>query len=242
MTLGLLGRKKGMTQIFGKSGEVIPVTVIEAGPCRVVGRKSNKPDGYDALLLGFERAKQAKGLNKAMSGFFAKRNLDPYLHLREFRAEGLGVLAVGSELKVDAFQVGDLVNVKGVTKGRGFQGVIKRHGEHGGPDAHGAKRFHRRPGSIGQNSWPSRVFKKMRMPGQMGGNQVLTRHLQVVGVLPEQNLLLVRGAVPGSRGGVVIVYHCQKDFLERLKKTNDRKEANKDAKEGQGTQGESQGE
>lgn len=223
-----------MTQIFGSAGEVIPVTVIEAGPCTVVGRKTKPKDGYDSLLLGFAKSKKPKRLGKAMEGFFAKRKVNPVRHLREFRMEGLEELGVGSEVKVSVFQAGDFVDVEGLVKGRGFQGVMKRHGMKGGDDAHGAERFHRRPGSIGQNSWPARVFKNVRMPGRMGGNRVRISHLRIAQVLPEQNLLLVRGAVPGSRGGMVVVYPREKIFLERLKHDDGRKEKNEGAKETQG--------
>lgn len=223
MTLGLLGQKKGMTQIFDTKGMVLPITVIQTGPCTVVQTKSDKSDGYHAIQLGFGLVK-AKRLRKSEKGHFEKKKVGPFAHLKEFRIPNGEDFQVGQALTVQSFKVGDRVDIQGVTKGRGFQGVIKREGFSGGPDSHGSD-FHRRPGSIGQNSWPSRVFKNMRMAGRMGGERVLTRNLEVVGVNPEENILLVRGAVPGAREGLVIIYHRGKDFVDRFKvKVEEKKE------------------
>lgn len=192
MSLGLLGRKKGMTQIFGESGEIIPVTVVEAGPCTVVQKKSRQKEGYDAVQLRFEEI------------------------MKEFRGPAPEGLEAGAQIDVQIFQAGDPVDVKGLTKGRGFQGVMKRHGKHGGPDSHGSD-FHRRPGSIGMRTWPGRVLKNTRLPGRMGHDAVMIRNLRVVKVQPQENLLLLKGAVPGARGSVVMIYHRGKDFENRLK-------------------------
>lgn len=230
MPLGLMGHKKGMTQIFGKSGELIPVTVLELGPCTVVQKKEKSRDGYDAVQLGFKKMTKARRVNKPTRGFFSKRKLDPFAWLKEFRVENPSLFEDASVLKAEIFQAGDRVDVEGITKGRGFQGVIKRHGKHGGPDAHGSD-FHRRPGSIGMRTWPGRVLKNMRLPGRMGSRQVLTRNLEVVSVVPGENLILVQGAVPGARNGRVILYNRAKDFETRFakkEKHGDTKENNKE--------------
>lgn len=215
MTLGLLGRKKGMTQIFDESGAAVPVTVVEAGPCTVVQTKTKETDGYLSIQLGFETAKP-KALNKPEKGHFEKKKTGYFRQLKEFRGKGVESLATGQQLTVAAFKVGDTVDVQGMTKGRGFQGVIKRHGKHGGPDSHGSD-FHRRPGSIGMRTWPGRVLKNMKLPGRMGYDQVKTKNLKIVGVRPEENLLLIHGAVPGTREGLVVIYNREKDFAERFK-------------------------
>lgn len=210
MTLGLLGRKKGMTQVFGKDGEVIPVTVIHAGPCTVVQKKTAENDGYPAIQIGFEELKKQKRLAKPYRNHFEKRKLNCFSNLREFRVAAPNDFEVGQVMNVQLFQIGDRIDVQGVTKGRGFQGVIKRHGKHGGPDAHGSD-FHRRPGSIGMRTWPGRVLKNMGMPGRLGSDRVTTKGLTVVAIVPEQNLLLVQGSVPGAREGLVVVYKKTRD-------------------------------
>lgn len=216
MSLGLLGRKKGMTQIFDENGAALPVTVVEAGPCTVVQTKTRETDGYPSIQLGFETAKPRR-LNKPQKGHFEKKKTALFRQLKEFRFAGVENFATGQMLTVACFQTGDRVDVQGVVKGRGFQGVIKRHGKQGGPDAHGSD-FHRRPGSIGMRTWPGRVLKNMRLPGRMGGNTIKTRNLRVVGVNPQENLLLIHGAIPGSREGLVVIYNRQKDFAQRFKK------------------------
>jgi large subunit ribosomal protein L3 len=204
---GLLGRKVGMTQVFSEDGSHVPVTVIQAGPCTVLGVRTRDAHGYDALQLGFEAKK--KNVKKPEAGHFKKLDVDPLRVIRELRldkaaAEKLGDYQVGQHLTVEMFTPGEIVDVVGVTKGKGFQGGVKRHGWYGGDATHGSM-FHRAPGSIGASSDPSRVFPGHRLPGRMGGDQRTVLNLSVVRVLPEQNLVLVRGAVPGAIGGLVLV-------------------------------------
>jgi large subunit ribosomal protein L3 len=199
---GLLGRKLGMTQLFDpEDGHVERVSVIEAGPCFVTAIRRAERDGYDALQVGFGDVRE-KRLQRARLGHLKKAGVPPLRHLCEFRGE-VGELEVGAELKVDAvFERGQAVKVSGTSKGKGFQGTIKRHNFHRGPVTHGSHNV-RAPGSIGASADPARVFKGIRGPGQMGNKRVTQRGLEVVDVRPEQNLLLVRGSVPGPRGGVV---------------------------------------
>ncbi len=202
---GILGKKLGMTQIFTDDGSVIPVTVIEAGPCVVVAKRTQDKDGYTSVQLGFW-AQKAQRMNKPMLGHFQKRGLPPYKLLREFRVspQELEGLEEGQEVTVSIFHPGEKVKVTGKSKGKGFQGVMKRHGFGGSRDSHGA-RYHRAPGSIGQCTFPARVFKGLKMPGQMGNRKVTVGGLEVVEVLPEKNLLLVKGSVPGPRQGLLII-------------------------------------
>lgn len=202
LTPGLVGRKRGMTQVFAANGDAVPVTVLEAGPCTVVQIRTQATDGYEALQLGFEP--QRRHVTKPMAGHFQRAHVEPLRVLREVRLESTAGYQVGQRLTVDLFKPGDLVDVTGVTKGRGFQGGVKRHGWYGGDATHGSM-FHRAPGSIGASSDPSRVFPGHHLPGRMGGDRVTVSHLEVVRVLPEQNLLLVRGAVPGATGGLVLI-------------------------------------
>ncbi|MBI2462447.1 MAG: 50S ribosomal protein L3 [Candidatus Rokubacteria bacterium] len=199
---GLIGRKRGMAQLFGADGDAVPATVIQAGPCTVVQVKTLATDGYEAVQLGFEE--RAKGATKPLAGHFKRAGLAPMRVLRELRLESSEGYQVGQRLAVDLFSPGELVDVTGISKGRGFQGGIKRHGWKGGKASHGSM-FHRAPGSIGASSDPSRVFPGHRLPGRMGGDRVTVSHLEVVRVLPEQNLLVVKGAVPGAPGGLVLV-------------------------------------
>lgn len=202
---GLIGRKVGMTQVFGDDGNHVPVTVVEAGPCTIVGIRRKETHGYDALQLGFLPKK--KKVSKPAAGLFKKVNVSPLKVLREIRlekTEKLQEYAVGQALTVEMFAPGELVDVVGVTKGKGFQGGVKRHGWLGGEATHGSM-FHRAPGSIGASSDPSRVWPGHRLPGRMGGVQRTTLNLSVVRVLPEQNLVLLRGAVPGANGSLVLV-------------------------------------
>jgi large subunit ribosomal protein L3 len=203
MGKGLIGKKIGMTQVFWDDGASIPVTVIEAGPCVVVQKKTEKTDGYNAIQVGFDRKKEKK-VTKPLKGHFDKAGKGYFRHLREFRVESPNEYEVGQELSVDMFGIGDRVDVIGTTKGRGFAGVIKRHGFHGGRATHGSM-FHRAPGSIGSSAYPSRVFKGTRLPGQMGNKRKTVQNLIIVGVRAERNLLLIKGAVPGSRNGIVVV-------------------------------------
>lgn len=202
MTLGLIARKRGMTQVFGDDGNVIPVTVLEAGPCTVVQVKIQASDGYEALQIGFEPKK--KNVTKPMAGHFKKASVPASRVLREVRLKSAEGYQVGQALTADVFKPGELVDVSGVTKGRGFQGGVKRHGWSGGDATHGSM-FHRAPGSIGASSDPSRVFPGHRLPGRMGADRRTVAHLEVVRVVPDQNLLLVKGAVPGATGGLVLV-------------------------------------
>lgn len=206
MSIGLLGKKIGMTQLFTESGEAVPVTVIEAGPCPVVQRRTIGTDGYEAIQVGYRTERKARGVTKPLKGHFEKAKVAPQKHLREFRLkpQDSSQYAVGQILTVGLFETGEKVQVTGVTKGKGFQGGVKRWGYLGGPETHGSM-FHRAPGSIGASSYPSRVFKGHHMPGRMGTDTASVKGLQVVKILPEQNLVLVKGAVPGPAGGLVAI-------------------------------------
>ena len=219
---GLLGRKVGMTQVFGEDGNHLPVTVIQAGPCTVTAVRSKATDGYDALQLGFEAKK--KNVTKPMQGHFKKLGVGAVRVVRELRldksaAEKLGDYAIGQNLTVEIFAAGEVVDVVGVSKGKGFQGGVKRHNWKGGEASHGSM-FHRAPGSIGASSDPSRVWPGHKLPGRMGGDRRTVLNLSVVRVLPEQNLVLIRGAVPGANGSLVMV---RKSVKTRAAKTADKK-------------------
>ena len=196
----IIGKKLGMTQIFDDKGFVIPVTVIEAGPCQVAQVKSVDTDGYNAIQLGFGEVKD-KHINKPEKGHFEKSKLTAKKHLREFRADSVD-LKVGDEVKADVFAVGDKVDIQGISKGKGFQGVIKRHGQHRGPMGHGSM-YHRRPGSMGSTSTPGRVFKGKKLPGHMGVQTVTIQNLDVVRVDMDKNVILVKGSVPGPKGAIL---------------------------------------
>ncbi|MDQ0201802.1 50S ribosomal protein L3 [Neobacillus ginsengisoli] len=196
MTKGILGRKIGMTQVFAENGNLIPVTVVEATANVVLQKKSVESDGYVAVQVGFED-KREKLANKPEKGHVAKANTAPKRFVREFRGDDLAGLEVGQEVKVDIFAAGDVVDVTGVSKGKGFQGSIKRHGQSRGPMAHGS-RYHRRPGSMGPVA-PNRVFKGKALPGRMGGEQVTVQNLEIVKVDTDRNLLLIKGNVPGPK-------------------------------------------
>ncbi|KOS61223.1 50S ribosomal protein L3 [Lysinibacillus agricola] len=202
MAKGILGRKIGMTQVFAENGDLIPVTVIEATPNVVLQKKTVDTDGYEAIQVGFED-KRVKLSNKPEQGHVAKANTAPKRFIREFRNVNVEEYEVGQEVKVEIFAEGDVIDVTGVTKGKGFQGVIKRHGQSRGPMAHGS-RYHRRPGSMGPVA-PNRVFKQKKLPGQMGGTVVTIQNLEIVKVDAERNLLLVKGNVPGSKKALVTV-------------------------------------
>lgn len=198
---GILGKKIGMTQVFAEDGCVLPVTVIEAGPCRVIQVKDPEKDGYTAIQLGFDGIKKEKNITRPMSGHFKKASLPPYRLLKEIKMEGF---KEGDTITVDIFNKGDRISITGVSKGKGFQGVMKRFHYHGGPASHGSM-FHRAPGSIGSSSFPSRVWKGKGLPGHMGNERVTTRNIEVIDVRKEQNLLVVKGAVPGANGGYLII-------------------------------------
>jgi len=202
MTKGILGKKLGMTQVFGPNGTAIAVTVIEAGSNVVLQKKDLENDGYEAIQIGFED-KKAQRANKPEKGHAAKANTAPKRFVREIRGVNLGEFEVGQELKADIFAEGDVVDVAGVTKGKGFQGSIKRHNQSRGPMAHGS-RYHRGPGSLGAVD-AGRVFKGQSLPGQMGGDNVTIQNLEVVKVVAERNLILVKGSVPGPKNGCVLV-------------------------------------
>lgn len=201
MKKGIIGKKIGMTQIFDENGLVIPVTVIEAGPCVVAQVKTTETDGYNAIQLGFGEVK-AKHTNKPEMGHFAKSKLEAKKHLREFKLDDISNVKVGDEIKADIFQAGEKVDIQGTSKGKGFQGVIKRHGQHRGPMGHGSM-YHRRPGSMGPTSTPGRVFKGKKLPGHMGHITVTIQNLDVVRVDMDKNVILVKGSVPGCKGAIL---------------------------------------
>ncbi|MCA1032762.1 50S ribosomal protein L3 [Bacillus timonensis] len=207
MTKGILGRKIGMTQVFAENGDLIPVTVIEATPNVVLQKKSSETDGYEAIQIGFED-KREKLANKPVKGHVAKANTAPKRFVREIRGVNTGEYEVGQEVKVDIFAEGDMVDVTGISKGKGFQGVIKRHGQSRGPMSHGS-RYHRRPGSMGPVA-PNRVFKNKLLPGRMGGERITVQNLQIVKVDTERNLLLVKGNVPGPKKSLITVKNAVK--------------------------------
>lgn len=200
--IGLLGKKTGMTRIFDENGNVILVTIIEAGPCFVTQIKSKDVDGYDAVQLGFDDKKE-KNTTKPLLGHFKKANVAPKRFITEFRDFDLQDLKLGQQITVDVFNVGDKITVQGISKGKGFQGVVKRHGFGGGPVTHGQSDRLRAPGSIGASSFPSRVFKGQRMAGRMGGVRVSVRNLKIVKIDKDQNLIFVKGAIPGHINGYV---------------------------------------
>jgi large subunit ribosomal protein L3 len=207
----IIGKKGGMTQIFDEKGEVVPVTVIEAGPCYVAQIKTEERDGYSAVQMGFEEVKP-KRLTNPQIKHLQKSSLPALRHLREFRTDGddLTDLEQGQKITVDVFEAGEKVDVTGESKGRGFAGVVKRHGFRGGPKTHGQSDRHRAPGSIGACTTPGRVFPGKRMAGRMGGERTTVQNLQVVMVDPERNLLLVKGPVPGAKNGLLLIRQARK--------------------------------
>jgi len=199
----LLGKKLGMTRIFTEDGRSVTVTLLEAGPCTVVQRKTQSNDGYEAVQVGFGAVKKTS-INKPTAGHFNKAGIEARRVLREFRVDGESELKIGDELKAELFSVGDYVDITGTSKGKGFAGVIKRHGFKGGPGGHGSH-FHRAPGSIGQSADPAKVYKGKKLPGHMGDARVTTQNLEVMTVDAEKNMLCVRGTVPGANGGLVVL-------------------------------------
>ena len=204
---GILGRKIGMTQIFTEVGEVVPVTVVEAGPVVVTQIKTVEKDGYNAVQVGFGDVKE-KSLNKPQKGHLAAANTLKK-HLKEFRVDSVEGYTVGQEIKADLFAAGEMIDVTGISKGKGFQGPIKRHGQSRGPESHGS-RYHRRPGSMGACSFPGRVFKNKKLAGHMGSVKVTVQNLEVVRIDAEKNLILVKGAIPGAKGSVVTIKEAVK--------------------------------
>ncbi|HBU12198.1 MAG TPA: 50S ribosomal protein L3 [Clostridiales bacterium] len=199
----ILGKKIGMTQVFSDDGRLVPVTVVEAGPCVVLQKKTVETDGYAAVQVGFGKVKE-KSVNKPAMGQFKKVNVKPVKYLREFREDGFSDLEVGGEYSADVFEAGEKVDVSGTSKGKGFLGVIARWGQHRGPMTHGS-RYHRRPGSMGACASPAKVMKGKRLPGRGGNEKVTVQNLEVVRVDAEKNLMLIKGAIPGARGGLVSI-------------------------------------
>ncbi len=206
---GILGIKVGMTQIFAEDGKVVPVTVVKAGPCKVVQRKTAESDGYEAIQMGIVEDKPPRKVTRARRGHFDKAGLEPMRRLVEFRVDDSDPAKPGDQVSASVFQEDDYVDVVGTSKGKGFQGVIKRHGFAGGRATHGSM-FHRAPGSIGQASWPSRVFPGVKLPGRTGGKRVTVKNLQVVKVVEEENLIYLRGAVPGARNSFVALREAKR--------------------------------
>ncbi len=204
MKKAIIGKKLGMTQIFDEAGNMIPVTVIEAGPCPVVQKKTAETDGYNAVQLGFSDIKESKA-NRPEKGHFAKAGVSPKRHLKEFRLDDISSLNAGSVITADTFAAGEKVDVTGITKGRGYTGAVKRWGNATLRMTHGTGPIHREVGSMGANSSPSRVFKNKKMAGQYGNEQVTVQNLAVAKVDAEKNLIAVKGAVPGARGGIVFI-------------------------------------
>ncbi|MBQ7353661.1 MAG: 50S ribosomal protein L3 [Clostridia bacterium] len=209
MKKAIIGKKLGMTQIFAENGAVIPVTVIEAGPCVVVQKKTTETDGYNAIQVGYEEVK-ANHVSKPMKGHFEKANVSAKKHLKEFRLENATDYNVGDVIAVDTFAQGDKVDITGITKGHGYSGAVKRWGHHMLQATHGTGPIHRQVGSMGANSTPSRVFKNKKMAGQYGNEQVTILNLEVVKVDAEKNLIAVKGAVPGAKNGIVVLRNSVK--------------------------------
>lgn len=208
MKKAIIGKKLGMTQIFDENNRVVPVTVIEAGPCVVVQKKTTEKDGYEAIQVGFGAIKE-KLVNKPKKGHFAKAGVEFKRVLKEFKLDNSNEYEVGQEIKADVFKAGEKVDVSGVSKGKGFQGTIKRWNAHRGPMSHGSK-FHRSVGSMGGSSDPSRTFKNKKMPGHMGNVNTTVLNLEVAKIIPEKNLILIKGGVPGPNKGLVVIRNTVK--------------------------------
>jgi len=203
MKKAIIGRKIGMTQVFGENGVAIPVTVVEAGPCVVVQKKTMETDGYEAVQLAFGEVKERR-MTKPLKGHYDKNGVEYKKVIKEFKLDDYASLNTGDTINADVFEAGERVDVSGKSKGKGFQGVIKRHNQSRGPMGHGSK-YHRRPGSMGASSYPSRVFKGKKLPGQMGNKNVTALNLEVVQVMAEDNVILIKGAVPGIRGSLITI-------------------------------------
>ena len=212
--IGLLGKKIGMTSVYSEDGKRIPVTVLSVGPCKVVQVKTPENDGYYALQLGYESVKPNK-VNKPLLGHFKRAGVEPFKKLKEFRIENPDdKFEIGQTLSItDVFQEGELVDCTSKTKGKGFQGVVKRHGFGGGPKTHGQSDRWRAPGSIGASSYPSRIVKGLRMAGQMGNKTATVRGLKIIKIMPEDNIILVKGSVAGAKGGYVVVRKSKKNKM-----------------------------
>jgi large subunit ribosomal protein L3 len=205
---GIIGKKIGMTSAFASDGRLVPVTVVQVGPCVVTQVKTQEKDGYTALQIGFDETAVEK-LNKPISGHLKKATEKGYRVLKEFRTESVEGVEPGTAVNLDMFSIGEKVTVSGITKGRGFQGTIKRHGFSRGPETHG-NRNHRKPGSIGNSAWPAKVIRGKRMPGHMGVDKETVKNLTVVDIKPKDNLLLLKGAVPGPKTGILKIYKTNK--------------------------------
>ena len=204
-TMGLLGKKIGMTRVYTEHGHAIPVTVIEAGPCVVLQKKTEAKEGYNAIQIGFGPKKESR-LNKPQAGHFKASGKGGFYHVKEFRVADPGAYELGQEIQIaDLVKIGDEIQISGRSKGRGFQGVIKRHGFKGGRKTHGSM-FHRRPGSIGCSAWPSRVIKGKKLPGRMGNELLTQKNLTVVDVRADEHIMLVKGSVPGAKQGLLQIY------------------------------------
>ncbi len=207
--LGILGRKIGMTQVFQEDGSPIPITVVEAGPCWVIQKKTREKDGYEAIQLGF-LPKNAKRVNKPLSGHLKKAAVGGMTYIRELRVEDSSGFELGQELRVDMFKAGEYVDVTGYSKGRGFSGVMKRHGFHGAPGSHGTHEYFRHGGSVGSATYPHHVFKGKKMPGHYGNSRVTIQNIQIHEVKGDQNLILLKGGIPGARNGLVLIQTAKK--------------------------------
>ena len=204
-SMGILGKKVGMTRVYSELGQATPVTVVEAGPCRILQVKNEAKDGYNAIQVGFSEKKGSR-VNKPAAGHLKKSNAEGFYFIREFRVSDPGEYAVGQDVALDTvLKVGDLVDVQGVSKGKGFQGVVKRYGFAGGGAGHGSN-FHRAPGSIGCSASPARVFKGKKMPGRMGNNTVLRKNVIVIDVRSEENVVLLKGPLPGAKNGLLKIF------------------------------------
>lgn len=204
-TIGILGKKIGMTRVYAEDGTAVGVTVLKAGPCYVTQRKTVEKEGYNAIQVGFDTKKDSR-VNKPLAGHFKSAGKGAFYHLQEFRVDNPGDYELGQEINVnDMFKVGDIVDVTGTAKGKGFQGVMKRHNFSGGPGGHGSG-FHRAPGSIGMCAWPARVVKGKKLPGRMGGQTVTKKNVKIVDIRVEDNALLVKGAIPGAKQGLLHIH------------------------------------
>ncbi|MCP4023303.1 MAG: 50S ribosomal protein L3 [Desulfobacteraceae bacterium] len=203
MSTSLLGKKIGMTSVFSSDGRLVPVTVLQVGPCVVTQVKTVETDGYNALQMGFEEKSMEK-VTKPLAGHFKKASDKGFKHLREFRSDSVEDVELGTTIGIDTFSVGDKITISGISKGRGFQGTIKRHGFSRGPETHG-NRNHRKPGSVGNSAWPGKIIKGKKMPGHMGVDRNTVKNLTVIDIKQDENILLVKGAVPGSKTGIIEV-------------------------------------
>ncbi len=204
----ILGKKLGMASFFGPAGREFPVTIVQAGPCKVVQVKTIEKDKYEAVQIGFEPKKESR-VNKPLAGHFKKAGVETLKHLREFRFEGAGKVAVGTQIDVSMFNEGDNLLVSGISKGKGFQGVVKRWGMHLQGGSHGTHESHRGPGSIGQCTWPSRVWKGKHLPGRMGNDQVTIKNIEVLKIIPEKNILFIKGSLPGAKNGILKIWKME---------------------------------